>query len=103
MKHQNKITFAGNADALSVALAQLGQSDSVIEKECGLTPGQISYRLRKAKDLMKQQDGFRTAWRKGESKICQMVKADVLAIIKKDIQRKLPVQIEHLAGEVVKK
>ena len=103
MKYKHKITFAGRADALAVALAQMGQSNSVIERDTKLTSSQITYRLSKAKGLMQQEHGFRVAWRRGESPICKKLKGDMLAILTKDVQRNLPVQIEHMPGEVAKK
>lgn len=97
-----KVTFASRADAEAIALAQLGQSDSVIERDCKLTPGQISYRLRKAKDLLGMKQGFRTMWRRGEGPLVRRVKDEVLAVLRQDIQRNLPGKIIHAPARVVK-
>lgn len=87
------ITFESVADAQCIALAKLGQSDSVIERDCKLTQGQISYRLRKAKDAEGMGHGYRVAWRKGESDICKRVKEDLLEIVRLEIQRDMPVKL----------
>lgn len=97
-----KVTFAGHADAEAVALAQLGQSDKVIMRDCRLSQGQIQYRLRKAKDLMVQKQGFRTMWRNGEGTLVRRIKNEVLAVLRQDIQRKLPGKIIHAPARTVK-
>ena len=87
------VTFAGHSDAECIALAQLGQSDKVIMRDCGLSAGQISYRLRKAKDLLGNQHGFRTMWRNGEGEVVKRIKDDIVAILRQDVQRNLPRQL----------
>jgi hypothetical protein len=92
---RNLITFSKEPEALAVALAKLGQSDSVIMEECNYSPGQISYRLRKAQGLEGLEGGYRRSWAKGTSEVCQMVKRDLVSILKKEIQRSLPPLIKH--------
>lgn len=96
------VTFEDYKDATCVALAQLGQSDKVIMRELTLSQGQIQYRLHKAKTLEGYDHGYRTQWRSGESPVVQQIKRDVLAVLRKDIQSKLPLQIIHPTPETVK-
>lgn len=96
------VTFEDYKDAQCVALAQLGQSDKVIMRDLELSQGQIQYRLHKAKTLEGYDHGYRTQWRNGESEVVQQIKRDMLAVIRKDIQAKLPQQIIHPTPEVVK-
>lgn len=92
---RNLITFAADADALAVGLAKLGQGDSVIMEDCNLSPGQIAYRLRKAQTLEGGSGGYRRAWAKGTSEVAQLVKKDLVKILKQEVQRSLPPLIAH--------
>lgn len=88
-----RVTFESDTDANALAMAYLGQSDKSIQASCKLSTGQISYRLRKAKDVMEQEVGFRTQWRNGTSKLFKQIKDDIIAVLREDIQRTLPEQI----------
>lgn len=90
-----KVTFMGHSDAECIALAQLGQSDRVIKRDCKLTTGQIYYRLRKVKELMGHTTNYRSQWRNGEGEVVQRIKADILAVLRRDIQRTLPQRLTH--------
>lgn len=91
-----KITFEDYDDAQIVALAKIGQGDKAIMAQVdGKTKSQINYRLHKAKTIEKLEHGYRVAWRLGESEIVQMVKRDLLGIIRAEVQKNLPMQIDH--------
>jgi hypothetical protein len=102
LKHPIKVTFAAFSDAEALALAMLGQTDAVIIRSTGLTKGQISYRLKKAKNLEHLAHGYRVRWRNGESDICQKIKKDLLSVIRADIQKTMPVQIAKPEVKTVK-
>jgi len=95
-KARIKVTFAGFEDATAIALAQLGQSDKVIMRDCHLTQGQIAYRMRRAKDALRMKEGFRQSWRNGTSPICARIKDDILAVLRAETQRTLPGKIVHV-------
>ena len=88
-----KWTFADPNQAEMIALAELGQSNQVIRKACRYSDTQIQYALGKAQKLQGMKGGYRRAWANGESDICKQVKADLLAVLRKDIQESLPQKI----------
>lgn len=90
-----RVTFARSEDAIALALAELGASTKLIRQQTGLTESQVTYRLHKAKGLEKKKKGYRVAWRDGDSDLFRRVQRDYLVVTMKDIQRKLPVLIEH--------
>ena len=101
MKNPKLITFETFFDADAVAWAKLGDSNKAIMKAPGLTSGQITYRLSKAKGLEGNKSGYRVAWRNGESQEFMKVAKDMLKVIRVDIQRRLPVLIEHPEPKIV--
>lgn len=102
MKQPNpRVTFESDRDAVCLAEAMLGQSNKAIMLRTGLSSSQITYRLHKAKTVQGNEHGYRVAWRNGESDLVKRIKRDVVAVLKKDIQRTLPVQIAHPTPEMV--
>lgn len=97
-----KVTFRTPGDAMVVVLAQLGFSTHLIRVRTGLTESQITYRLHKAKGLEKNKYGYRVAWRNGTSKVAQTILSEYEMVMQKDIQRRLPVLIEHTPAQTVK-
>lgn len=80
----------GSEEALAVAMAKLGASSRAIQEQCKLTLSQITYRLTKAKRLEERDIGYRTAYRNGTSPEFQYVMKDYLAIVRLDVERRLP-------------
>ena len=97
-----KWTYQGTTQATMLALAQLGQSNRVIRQDCKLSDGEIGYGLSKAQAIMGLKGGYRRAWSDGTSPICQQVKRDLLAVLRQEVQRTIPVKLIHPAPEVVK-
>jgi hypothetical protein len=93
---KHKITFSDDGDAEALARAMLGRGNKFITQKTGLTDGQITYRLGKAKRILGLNYGFRAGWSNGRSYWAKMVESDMLAIIKREVQAKLPPQISHL-------
>lgn len=85
-----KWSFSTPNQALMVALAELGQSNAVIRKDCRLSDHEITYGLMKSQKLQGMKGGYRRAWSNGESEICKQVKADLLAVLQAEIQQNLP-------------
>lgn len=102
-KSRDRITFEGDSDSEALALAMMGQSDRAIIRQTGLTPNQINYRLAKAKRIERNKHGYRVAWRNGESAMVKQVKADLLAITKREIQRTLPQQIAKPTPKTIRR
>lgn len=88
-----KWTYADANQAEMVALAELGQSNAVIRRDCHFSDNEISFALRKSQQLRGLKGGYRRAWANGESDVCKQVKADLLAVLRKEIQRTLPPKI----------
>lgn len=101
-KTKHKITFRDDADARAVALASLGMSNTLIMGETGLTSCQVTYRLHKAKELTKARHGYRVSWRSGESTVAARVIGDWELILKREIQRSIPILISHPPMEASK-
>ena len=90
MRKAMKVTFQSSTDAEALALAKMGLGDDYIQKETGLSKGQITYRLGKAKRLEQHEFGYRKQWRSGESEAFKNIKDHMVAVLKKDIQATLP-------------
>lgn len=99
---RHKVTFAGYSDAQCVALAMLGQSTRTIQRETKLTPSQIQYRLTKAKNVEGNKNGYRVAWRNGDSPVVQKIKNDMLSVIRRDVQARIPQRLEHQPAKMKK-
>ena len=85
---------------MAVALAKIGQSNLVINRDCGLKDGQTNYRLTKAQRLEGGKGGYRRAWANGETPLVRRIKNDYLGVLMNEVQRKLPRLIEHPAPKV---
>lgn len=96
-----KWTYQGTTQAEMLALAQLGQSNNVIKRDCKMTDNEINYGLTKAQKVMGIKGGFRRGWADGRTPIVQKIKRDILAVLRQDIQRSLPQQIIHPTPETV--
>lgn len=88
-----RVTFESDEEAMCLALAMIGQGDRAILRSTNYTPSQVTYRLGKAKAVMRQEHGFRVMWRNGEGSVVARVKKDILGVLMADVQRRLPVQI----------
>jgi hypothetical protein len=82
--------FRSHEQAQMVALAELGQSNAVIRRDCKLSDNEIVYGLMKSQKLQGMKGGYRRAWANGESDICKQVKNDLLGILRQEVQRTLP-------------
>jgi hypothetical protein len=69
-------------DFQAVLMASMGLSDAAISGATGLTGGQISYRLRKAKDVLNAPNLTRRAFRSGESPIARTMVNKVAGVVK---------------------
>lgn len=88
-----KWTYRDTTQAEMVALAELGQSNAVIRRDCKLTNYEITYGLAKSQKIRGLKGGYRRAWANGESEVCKQVKADLLAVLRQEIQRTLPAKL----------
>ena len=78
-----RVDFARNLDDFRCALlASLGFASSYIEERCGLTGGQISYRLRKA--AIKRAD-----YREGRSRTAAIVMRQASAVVAEEVKTKV--------------
>lgn len=85
-----KWTFSTPQQALMVALAELGQSNSVIRHDCKMSDHEVTYGLMKSQKLQGMKGGYRRAWANGESDICKQVKSDLLSVLQAEAQSSLP-------------
>jgi hypothetical protein len=80
----------GSAEVIAVAMGKIGASTKAIKSECNLSDHQIAYRLNKAKELEQRDQGYRTAYRNGESPEFRKIMRDHMAVIKADIEYRMP-------------
>lgn len=88
MKTTKTIIWGQPATITAIALAKLGWSDLAIEKETGLTPGQISYRLRQdaTVEALEKGVGHRKLYRNGGSTWSRFVMQKCLLHAAKDVR-----------------
>jgi hypothetical protein len=98
----NLITFEDGADQEALVMAQLGQGNRHIEATTGLTSGQITYRLHKAKTTDGSKYGYRVQWRRGESPYFKQIFMDYAGILAKEIERKITPKLVHPTPKIVK-
>jgi hypothetical protein len=89
------ITFEAISDQQALILAKLGQGNRFIELETGLTSGQITYRLNKAKATEGNDHGYRVNWRNGNSPMLQRILKDYSGILAKEIEKKVVRVLVH--------
>lgn len=99
-----KWTFQSVMQSMLKSLGELGQSNARIKLETkgAFTDNEINYALAKAQRVEGFKGGYRRRWANGESELCQRVKRDLLSVLIRDNQRKLPVQILHPETQTVK-
>jgi hypothetical protein len=96
----------GTTDQRALILLQLGQSDKFVGLETGLTPGQISYRQRKAKANSPYVDmpgSWRTMWRNGNNPLLEIILKDYARIMAKEIELTITPKISHVTPQTVKR
>lgn len=86
------ITFLKSKDIEVVVLAQLGAANNYIAQRTGLSPGQVQYRLTKAKNAegYAPYTSYRTEWRNGASAIYRDVARTFLRPMKAEVKDTLP-------------
>lgn len=82
---RHRITFAAERDLHCAVLGTLGFSTEAIARETELTPGQVNYRLHKAKV-------DRAGYRAGTSRVAQAVMRRVMPEERRRLKRELPPQ-----------
>jgi hypothetical protein len=90
-----KWVFTDEAQAELIAQAMLGQSNLAIRRDLEFTNNEINYALSRAKDLQGLPASIRAGWRDGTNPIVRRIKTDLLAVLRADIQSKLPKLILH--------
>lgn len=99
-KQKNKttnhlITFTDGKDLEALVMAQLGLGNQLINEATGLSRGQITYRLSKAKKAEQKDNGYRVAWRTGKSQVMWQVLRDYRGVIAQEIERNVVPKIVH--------
>jgi len=90
-----KWVFQDDAQAELVANAMLGQSNLSIQHGLSFTDNEIGYALHKAKLLYNMKQSIRQGWRDGTNDVARQVKADLIAVLKQEVQAMLPRLIVH--------
>jgi len=107
IKTRHKIKFSDPTvlEVEAVVLARLGQSTDAIQRETGLTPCQIQYRLTKAKTAEGYKRGvsYRTKWRDGTSPEVKLVRNILLPGMRKEVCQTLAPVFVSDAGELPRK
>lgn len=99
--NRNIITFESGDDNKALVLAKLGMSNAAIKARTGLSDGQITYRLTKAKVFENNEQGYRVAFRNGVSQEAVEIIRDMQNVINADIQRNLVPLIAHPTPQTV--
>jgi DNA-binding Lrp family transcriptional regulator len=102
VKRPNLITFESVSDQSAIILARIGQGNREIARQTGLSGNQINYRLRKAKDALEQDSGFRVNWRNGKDPLVGRILKDYSSIMAAEIERKIVPKIAKPEARVVK-
>lgn len=97
-----KWTYQQEAQADLIANALLGQSNKAIQQDLAFTDNEINYALTKAKVLYKLTGSIRSGWRNGTNDVARQVKADLLAVLRAEVQSQLPKLIVHPTPKTVK-
>lgn len=99
---RHQITFEASSDQEALVLAKLGQGNRYIGLQTGLTPGQITYRLNKAKAAEENDHGYRVDWRNGNSPMLQRILKDYAGVMAREIERKVVPKIIHATPKTIK-
>jgi hypothetical protein len=98
-----KWTFERTEQLEMIALAQLGLGNEAIREETGLSNGEITYGLHKAKALEGYDSGhtYRSEWRRGTGKVVRQVMKTLAPSLRRDAKATLPPLIVHPTPEIV--
>lgn len=96
------ITFDHGDDLECLILAKLGMSNKAIKARGSLTDNQISYRLVKAKQVEKNDLGYRVSFRNGVSPFATQMIRDLHSVVQADIRERITAQIIKPTPETVK-
>lgn len=90
--NQHRIRFEAEEEILCAVMAQLGRSTAAISMATKLSPGQVDYRIGKAKRLLglPSGQGFRTQWRLGIGPAVEEVERHCLDRLIRQAERELP-------------
>ena len=102
MNIRHQITFETGLDQDALVLAKLGMGNRFIRLKTGLSDGQITYRLTKAKQAEENDHGYRVDWRNGNSPLLSRVLRDYAGILVREIERKVVPKIAHPTPKIVK-
>jgi len=96
------VNFESATDLEAVVLARLGLSTNFIKEQTGLSGGQISYRLRKGKDLEGYGKGhtYRSEWRNGTGHLVRDAITMMVPVLRKEAKATLPKLVQHPTPEV---
>lgn len=98
----NKILMDLDTFKLATDLAQIGIGNRAIERDTGLSNGQITYRCGVYKKGMELKEGLRVGWRNGKHPLLRRVLADVRGVMDREFERRLLPQFVHPTPEIVK-
>lgn len=89
------ITFEAPTDLSAVLHARVGIGNREIARLTGLSDGQITYRLTKAKRVSGNAQGFRVSWRNGNDPLLGRIMRDYAHIMAREVERKITARIVH--------
>jgi catalase len=95
-----KWTYQGEEQAELIAMAMLGQSNKAIQRELEFSDGEITYALSKAKELQALPQAIRASWRDGTNPVARQIRVEMMAVLRVDIQQRLPKLIYHPTQEL---
>jgi hypothetical protein len=98
-KTRHTITFQDKSEQEVVLQAQIGIGNRELMRITGLTDSQINNRLRKAKNGLGMEHGFRVNWRNGNHPLFQRMLKDYRGVMLLDIKRKLVPLYAHPTPE----
>jgi hypothetical protein len=98
-KTLHRITFQDRDDQEVLLQAQIGIGNRELMRITGLTDSQINNRLRKAKNGLGMEHGFRVNWRNGNHPLFQRMLKDYRGVMLLDIKRKLVPLYAHPTPE----
>lgn len=87
-KSKRRIIWRGSEIIEVILQAKFGRSTRAIQRETGLTPCQITYRLTKAKNEegLPRGVGYRVAWRDGTSREAKLVDRMFAGRVRKEVR-----------------
>lgn len=97
-----QITFEVGSDQDALVMAKLGMGNRFIRLKTGLSDGQITYRLTKAKQAEENDHGYRVDWRNGNSPLLSRILRDYAGVIRREIERKIVPRIVHATPKTIR-